>query len=151
MYAQEIMVEPIITCQSTESLADAARKLWDHDCGALPIVNDEGILVGMLTDRDICMAALTQGKLLPDMAIPHAMSKVVYAVTATTPVREVKELMAVQQIRRVPVVDAKGKPIGIITANDLIRAASRSGEGMTKVLQTMASICHPRSELDRAA
>jgi CBS domain-containing protein len=85
MYAQEIMVEPIITCQSTESLADAARKLWDHDCGALPIVNDEGILVGMLTDRDICMAALTQGKLLPDMAIPHAMSKVVYAVTATTP------------------------------------------------------------------
>lgn len=144
MRANEIMIEPIVTCQSNESLADAARKLWDHDCGALPIVNDQGVLVGMLTDRDICMSALMQGKPLSELSIPHAMSKVVYAVTASTPIREIKELMAVQQIRRVPVADANGKPIGIITINDLLRAAARTGDGMTKAAQTVAAISQPR-------
>ncbi len=146
MRADEIMVEPIVTCQSNEPLDQAARRLWDRDCGALPIVNDKGVLVGMLTDRDICMAALIQGRPLAELSIPNAMSKVVYAVTANTTLGEIKELMAVQQIRRVPVVDADNKPIGIITVNDLIRAAARSGNGMTKVMQILASISEHRVE-----
>ena len=151
MRVHQIMIEPVVCCQSNEPLEAAARKLWDHDCGALPIVNDQGVLVGMLTDRDICMAALHQRSALSEISIPSAMSQVVYAVTRDASVAEVKELMAAQQVRRVPVVDADNRPIGIVTMNDLIRAAARSGNGMTKAFQTLASISQPRRSVVKAA
>ena len=124
MRVEELMTTPVITCRSDESLDDAARKMWDFDCGSIVIVNDEGKLVGILTDRDICMGALMNGSSLHRVPIHIAMSRTVHAVTLDATIKEVEHLMMDQQIRRVPVIDASRKPIGMIAVNDLVRDAA---------------------------
>jgi len=153
MRIDELMTSPIVTCQSNETLEAAARELWDRDCGALAIVNDQGHLVGMLTDRDICMGALMQGKPLADIPIHTAMSQTVYAVTRDSSLAEVEALMADQQIRRVPVVDDERRPIGVITVNDLVAAATAPSPRIAdrRVMATLAAIGAHRTIVDRAA
>jgi predicted transcriptional regulator len=61
---EKLMHRPVVTCHVNDSLANAARLLWEQDCGALPVVDERGRVVAMITDRDICMVAYTQGLLL---------------------------------------------------------------------------------------
>jgi CBS domain-containing protein len=119
MRADQIMSLPVVTCRSNETVARAAREMLDHDCGAIPIVNDKGKLVGMLTDRDICMSALAQGVSLASISIHTAMTNDVYAATPDTDVAAIREVMRINRVHRVPVVDRDNKPIGIVSATDL--------------------------------
>jgi len=61
MRAQELMVKHVLSCQEGDSMERAAHLMWEGDIGALPVVDDAGRVIGMITDRDICMAAYTQG------------------------------------------------------------------------------------------
>lgn len=153
MRADELMTTPAITCRADEMLDEAARKMWDYDCGVLAIVNDEGLLVGMLTDRDICMGALTNGSALYRVPIHVAMSRTAYAVTPDASIKEVELLMTNQQIRRVPVVDAAQKPIGMISVNDLVRDAVTGPAGPIdrRVVRTFAAIGEHRKPVEKAA
>lgn len=155
MFAQDLMSHPAVTCHVNDSLNIAAQKMWDHDCGALPIVNDEGKLTGMITDRDICMAALTRGRRLDELLVNGTMSSHVVAVSATLPIGEVEHLMSKYQVRRLPVIDGDGIPVGVISLNDLaIEAARRDTEmkhGPSKIARTLAAICQPRQEKHHAA
>lgn len=149
MRIEKLMTTPVITCRSDETLAEAARKMWDHDCGAMPVVNDEGTLVGMLTDRDICMGGMTQCLPLSEIPIHLAMSRAVFAASPETESGELEDLMRSRQIRRVPIVDQANKPIGIVAIGDLIRGSVRvgspmSGEG-SRVLQALAAISEHRA------
>src|SRR5262245_6101900 len=62
MEVREIMSTDLETCRADDTLDRAARLMWEHDCGVVPVVDHEGTAVGMITDRDICMAAYTQGR-----------------------------------------------------------------------------------------
>ncbi|MBV8762921.1 MAG: CBS domain-containing protein [Deltaproteobacteria bacterium] len=147
------MSKPAITCHVNDSLGLAARLMWDHDCGAVAVVNDDGKLVGMLTDRDICMAAYTQGRSLDAMLVNSAMASNAIAARAGSSISDVEAAMAAYQIRRMPVVDDQGAPIGMITMNDLARAcAHATGQrGQHELVETLAAICEPRAETARAA
>lgn len=153
MRVEELMRPVAVTCHSNESLDAAARKLWEHDCGAIAVVNDKGTLVGMLTDRDICMGVFLNGRPLAEISIHTAMSRAVYAVTPDVSIRELEGLMSEQQIRRVPVVDAEHRPIGMVTINDLVREAAKPGSRISsgRVLQVLAAIGQHRSLVDQAA
>jgi len=155
MQVDEIMSRPAITCHSQDPLSFAAHKMWEHDCGAIAVINDEGKLVGMITDRDICMAGLLQNQPLGDIPVHIAMARSVYAVEPRQGIEDVERLMAVHQVRRIPVVGADGKPIGIVSVNDLTREAAKpqSGlrPGLTRLVQTLALISQPRTETQKAA
>jgi CBS domain-containing protein len=155
MLVQEIMTTPVVACQSNETLNVAAQKMWDHDCGAIPIVNDKGKLVGIVTDRDVCMAAYTQARPLHELPIHIAMSKEILSVRPEQDIAEVEELMTAKQVRRIPVVDADGKPIAIVSISDIIRNAVRPAVqlkgGVAKVMQTLASLSKPRNRSKHAA
>jgi CBS domain-containing protein len=62
MKVQDIMTQEVQCCGPDTNLAAAAKMMWDSDCGALPVVNIEGHLLGVITDRDICRAAATRNK-----------------------------------------------------------------------------------------
>lgn len=149
MRVDQIMTTPVLYCRSNESLEQAAKKLWDHDCGALPIVNDEGHLVGMLTDRDICMAALFQGKPLRDLRVEEAMAKQVITCKASDSIEDAERIMEQEQIRRLPVVDNDGGLMGIVSMADIVREAARSQYGQhheipaSGVMTTLAKISTP--------
>lgn len=147
MRVQELMTAQPFTCQSNQSLYVVARMMWEHDCGAIPIVDDKGHLVGMVTDRDICMAAFTQGRALQELPIHIAMSKQIYSARPEQDVSEVRALMADHQVRRIPIVDEQRKPIGIVTLKDLARDPSTA----TRLTQTLAQILRPHAETQRAA
>lgn len=149
MKARELMTHPAITCHVNDPLNMAAHRMWNNDFGALPVVNDDGKLTGMITDRDICMAAYTQGRPLDTMLVNSAMASHVVSAGPEQSIIAIEELMSKHQVRRVPVVDTDGKPLGIISIDDLakeaVQASSRMPQGMAKVTQTLAAICRPRN------
>ncbi len=154
MHARDLMTPSIVTCHVNDPLNLAAQKMWDADVGALPVVNDEGKVTGMITDRDICMAAYTQGRALDALLVNHAMATHPVVARPEQSVSELAELMAKHQIRRIPVVDAIGRPVGIVSMNDIaiesVQPDSRIKNGLTKVAHTLAAICRRRT-VPRAA
>ncbi len=155
MRAQDLMTTPAITCHVNDPLSRVAQELWSGDIGALPVVNDEGKLTGMITDRDVCMAAYTQGRPLNEMLVNSAMATHVVSAPADAFVSEIETLMANHQIRRVPIVDAEGRPIGVVTLNDLaiesVQPDTRMKNGPAKVAHTLAAISEHRPSREWAA
>jgi len=129
MRIADIMSRPAVTCRPNESLQEAARLMWECDCGAVPVVQDDGAVTGIVTDRDIAMAAYTKGERLRDIRVAEAMSKVVFTVRPETALEDAERLMSDKQIRRLPVVDERKRPIGIISLGDVARSAIGQGSG----------------------
>ena len=147
MRIRELMTQPVITCHQNEPLNKAARSMWERDCGSVPVVDDDGGLVGMITDRDICMSAYTRNARLEDILIQNAMAKHVFSCRPDDTLDMAEQLMADKQIRRLPVVDQNNRPVGMLSMNDMARhaASTRRKNGVEKeVVETLAAICQPR-------
>ena len=151
MRIREIMSEPAVTCRATDSLNRAARLMWEHDCGVLPVTGDDGRLVGVVTDRDICMAAYTRGTTLRAIRVEDAMARSVFGCGPDDSLEKAETLMSDKQIRRLPVVDEYDRPIGVVSVNDIARqaATSRKQDGRDQFTQTLAAIGRPRRVGDR--
>lgn len=120
MKVRNCMTTPVFTVHPMDSLRHAARLMWDRDCGALPVA-DGGLVVGMITDRDICMAALIQQAPLGEIFVVSAMSRTVHVCTDDDTVEAAEEIMRRNQVRRLPVQDGARKLVGILSLNDLAR------------------------------
>lgn len=120
------------TCRRTESLEDVARRLWEHDVGGVPVVAESGAPIGMITDRDICMAALFSGKPLGEMIVEDILTSEgrVPAITCweRSSVADALETMKRGQVRRLPVVDDSGHLVGLVSVADLAQATGRVRE-----------------------
>ncbi len=153
MRARDLMSYPAITCHVNDSLASVARQMWDHDCGSVAVVKDEGVLTGMITDRDICMAAYTQGRALDEILVNSVMASHVVCATSDVGVSEIERMMAEHQLRRIPIIDAEHRPIGMITIADLVtecvRPASHLEQG--RLAHTLASIERRRNPINLEA
>ncbi|HEY0465623.1 MAG TPA: CBS domain-containing protein [Polyangiaceae bacterium] len=101
-----IMSREVRSCSPDDSLNRAAQMMWEGNCGALPVVSHEGLIVGMITDRDVCMASYTQGQKLSALTVESAMSSAVRACEADEPISRVLEIMEESRVRRVPVIRA---------------------------------------------
>jgi CBS domain-containing protein len=118
---REVMSREPLSCRPADSLSRAAQLMWDGDCGVLPVVDEAGKPIGIVTDRDICMAAYTRGLPLAELAVSGAMSTAVYTCKPTDSLRTLMEEMATRQVRRVPVVAEDGSLIGIVSLADIAR------------------------------
>lgn len=125
MPVRDLMMQPVTTCHVDDLLSTPAQLMWDRDVGAVPVVDADGRLVGMITDRDICMAALMQGRPPDDIPVRTAMAKQVFACSPDAPIAEAEAIMRDKQVRRVPVIDADGRLVGMLSLNDLAREAVR--------------------------
>jgi CBS domain-containing protein len=147
-----LMSQPVHACRDEESLRSAAERMWDQDIGVLPVVDDGGRLVGVVTDRDICMTAYLRGQRLDQCRIDSAMTREVASCHCDTSIEDAQELMRRLQIRRLPVVDDQGRPVGMLSLNDLALAASRTESGRLGlrregVLATLAAVSlHRRAQ-----
>lgn len=145
MKIARIMSRDVRACNAGHTLARAAQLMWDHDIGAVPVVDDNGRIVGIITDRDACMAAYTRGQPLAEILVADAMSTDVVTCRDNATDDEVARLMASAKVRRIPVTDASRRVIGIVSLNDLALALRR-GLGVTalEVAETLAAVCAPR-------
>jgi len=144
------MTQNVHCCDRDDSLERAAQLMWEHDIGAVVVVDGAGRPIAMLTDRDISMAAYIQGKPLAKIRVGEAMSKALVTVQTANSVSDVEQVMREHQVRRVPVVNAGGELAGIVSQNDLVREAARERETSNKeisaveVTATLAAISQPR-------
>jgi CBS domain-containing protein len=146
MKISELMTRTVQVCRATDTLDRAAQLMWDHDIGTLVVVDEHGQVIGMITDRDACMAAYTRGGALCDIPVEVAMSKHVVTCRPDDSDTAVAELMAKHKIRRVPVVDDAHRPIGILSLNDLARTMAHGRNvPATAVAGTLAAICEHRT------
>jgi CBS domain-containing protein len=152
MRIRDIMSKPVITCSPIDSLDQAARLMWEFDCGAVPVVDTDGTVAGIVTDRDACMAAYTQGKSLKDIAVSEAMARQVFCCRPDDALEAVERLMESKQIRRLPVVDAEKRPVGLVTLGDIARCTRHHDDGDEgEVVRILSAISRPRRRELRTA
>jgi CBS domain-containing protein len=145
-------ITTVRTCAPNDTVARAAQLMWDHDIGALPVVDANNQVVAMITDRDICMAAYTRGSLLADMLVRDVMSRGVATCYDHMSDREVANVMAERQVRRIPVIDGKRNLVGMVSLNDLARAPRRGHPvPANEVAETLASVGEPRRQAAASA
>jgi len=120
--ARSLMSTHVVTCQGDDSLSDAAHLMWNADCGMVPVLGEQRP-IGVITDRDVCMAAYIQGKPLGEMRVDSAMSQQLHTCAADDSLTDVLEVMRDKQVRRLPVVSAEGKLLGVVSLADVLRWA----------------------------
>jgi CBS domain-containing protein len=152
MRVEQVMTKQVQCCRPENTLEQAAQLMWDNDCGCLPVCQGDGInkIVGMITDRDITMCALFQGKPLCDLGVADAMAREVRTCHPDDALADAEQTMRDGQIRRLPVVDDDQCVIGMISLADLAQEAVRERTASTQeitegeVNDTLAEICAPR-------
>lgn len=138
------MTESPCSINVTQCLNDAACLMWEFDCGCVPVCNDEDRTIGIVTDRDICMAAYTRGLPIASIPVTTAMSKTVFTCQPDDSIESAEETMKHHQVRRLPVLDSNQQLVGILSLNDIALAYKKrtldSAVKATSVAQTLASV-----------
>jgi len=149
MKVKEVMTADAKAIWITESLAAAAKEMWENDCGALPIIKEGRKVVGMITDRDICMASAMRNRNPSAISVEEVMNETVYAAEAEEDVEKALQTMREHKIRRLPVLNVAGELEGIVSMNDIVlHAKARNGKkppiDYTDVVKAYQAICeHP--------
>ena len=149
MKVKDVMTPDARAIWLTDSLAAAAKEMWENDCGVLPIIKDGKKVVGMITDRDICMAAAMRDRTPAHISVQEVMNPNIFSATAEDEVAHALRLMREHKIRRLPVINAEGELAGILSMNDIVlRAKARNGKkpeiDYADVVKTYQAICeHP--------
>lgn len=152
MRVQELMTLAPWTCRATDSATIAAQMMWDRDCGIVPVLGEDGHLAGVVTDRDLCMAAYFQDRPLSQISVASAMSSDVFTCRPGDPVSDAERLMRQKQVKRLPVVDDHGWLAGMLSLSDVAQAVKRNGglrekaAGGEDLLETVAAVSKPRVE-----
>ena len=145
MRVQELMQKEVKACKATDNVNAAAKLMWDFGCGTLPVLDKDEKVIGMITDRDICMAAYTQGRALTDIPVASCMSKSVFAAKPTDELGVAEQLMRTNRVRRIPVVNDEATLVGLVTLDDLARRVNGGKDQPPvtekEVAQTYAGIC----------
>lgn len=145
MIVSDLMTSPARTCRADDPCATAAQIMWDTDCGCVPVTDVDGTIAGVVTDRDLCMAAHTTGRPLTAIGVAHAMNPHPRTVRANRKADDALALMADAQVHRLPVVDAKNRVIGVLALSDvLLPYATRIGKRAAPVVATLAAISRRR-------
>jgi CBS domain-containing protein len=144
------MTSNVKSCQPETNLAEAAALMWDNDCGTLPVLNDAGRVIGMITDRDIAIATATKGRLASEIRVNEAMSGNLFSCALGEDTKSALKTMRHEKVRRLPVVNHDGLLQGILSLNDIVlRAEEAKGKYVPDLsyedaMSTLKAICEHR-------
>jgi CBS domain-containing protein len=131
MKVQEIMTKVVAVLPPDAQLSEVARVMRDYDIGSVPIADQEK-LVGMVTDRDIVVRALADGATINGRCARDVMSPKVLYCYEDQSVEEALGLMGEQQVRRLPVLDAERRLVGVVSLGDVSQAVAQKAGGALK-------------------
>jgi CBS domain-containing protein len=126
------------------TLGTALEVMWRRDVGSVPVVDVRGHVVGIITDRDIALASYLRDEKPAHIRVSNSMSGNVLTCGPDESVATAEARMRRSQVRRLPVVDALGKPIGMLTLSDLARGQGMPGAIAGALIQTLRVISQPR-------
>jgi len=140
----------VYICAPEDTLARAAQLMWEKDLGCLPVCGPGRKALAMLTDRDISMAAFMQWKHLAETSVESAMSRALCTCSPDDELGVAEDIMRKNQVRRLPVVDAQGVLVGLLSLGDVARYVRQHSPRQTgsvaqqRLADTLAAICEPR-------
>ena len=149
MLVKDIMRSNVETCRLDDNLESVALRMWNHDCGVIPVVDENYHPVGMITDRDIAMGCSLNHKPLWEMNARDILNhRPLFSCDGEENVTTLLEMMNEHQIRRIPVTNGDGQLAGIVSIGDTINVAkkgnrSANGLGYDKVMNALKGISNP--------
>src|SRR5882672_3326569 len=131
MQVKEVMTADPACCISETALQEVAQMMVDHDCGEIPVVDNQEtkLPIGVITDRDIVCRTVARALNPLDLTVADCMSKPCVTVTPDMSVEECSRILEENKIRRVPVVDTNGFCCGIVALADIALHAKKSVAG----------------------
>ena len=145
MKVEQLMTPSPATCGLSDNLAQAVERMWDANCGVIPVVDDAAHVIGVVTDRDVCVAAATRGLAPGEIRVGEMQRKPVITCRPDDTVQAALELMQQHHIRRLPVTTDQGVLHGIISLDDITLVAGRRGAvSAADILRTLKGIVAPR-------
>jgi len=150
MRVSDVMTGQVETCRAEDPLDVPARIMRDQGCGCIVVVDDLERAVALVTDRDICIRALATMGSLHVSTVADAMSPHLFTCSPDDTVAAAEGLMRKWHVRRLPVVDERGRPVGLLSLDDLAWAATRTSDLFdrrvtpSEVGATLAEVAHPR-------
>jgi CBS domain-containing protein len=123
---EDVMARRVATVGPEDGLDRAARGMHQRQCGSVIVVDDENHALGVVTDRDVCMAAWRSNSPLSMLTVRDAMSRRLFACRPGDPVARAEQLMDLHQVRRLPVVDDDGRLVGLVALDGIGREAGRA-------------------------
>ena len=152
MKVSEVMTRDVRTCTPDTNLADAAIRMWDNDCGTLPVIDENNLVTGMVTDRDICIAAATRHQDIANIQVGELAGHELHSCSPDADLRDALKVFEKARVRRLPVVDDYGKLEGILSLRDMILIASEgtnaTGTGIShsEVMNALRAISMPHEK-----
>ena len=129
MRVSELMHTPPVTCRPNATIAEVARLMRDRNVGSVIVVDAVGYLAGIVTDRDVAVRGVGEGR-SGDLAVEYVMSRNVATVPLHADVADAAGIMAKRRVRRVPVVDEEDTPHGLLALDDLLRHLGREADAV---------------------
>ena len=120
MKVKEVMTQSSVCCGPETNVGRAVELMWNRNVGMLPVVNNDGKLIGVLTDRDICIAMGTRNRLPGELTVGEIAVREVFTCKPNDEIHEALLEMANHQVRRLPVVNEQGVPQGVLSMDDLV-------------------------------
>src|SRR5215831_1418489 len=145
MRVKHVMTKDPSCCVPSDGAPRAAAIMRDEDTGIVPVIDNEQSqkVVGVVTDRDLCMNVVAEGRAPQTVPVEACMTTAVVTCSPNDSVEKATELMKENQIRRVPVVDADGRLQGIVSMADLV---SRADLKVTETHDTLKKVSAPARE-----
>lgn len=156
MRIQDVMVKTVASCRPDANLATAAALMWEHGCGLLPVVDDQGKVTGVITDRDVCIALGTRNQRGSEVKITDVAYRAPVLCHANDDLRSALKTMASERVRRLPVIDAEGVLVGILSLEDITLQARHHGDtdrppvSFEDVMNALRAIYQKRQQRARA-
>jgi CBS domain-containing protein len=127
MLVSDIMKKPPATCKTHDTVTDAAKIMHEHRCGFVPVVDPHGAVVGVVTDRDVCLTVGDKNRAMTHVSVQDAMSNHVFSCYADENVKTALATMAKRHVRRLPALDRHGHLQGVLSIDDVIQAPPHRG------------------------
>ncbi len=146
MKIRDLMIDAVVSCRADANVAAAGALMWQHDCGFLPVVDDRNRVIGVLTDRDICIALCTRNVRASELTAREVAAQQIATCEPEEDVRAALKTMRDNKVHRLPVLDAAGILQGIVSMDDILIYTERRGVRLRSevtpedVLQTLQAI-----------
>jgi CBS domain-containing protein len=152
MKVKDVMTPNVKTCFMSDNLATAARLMWEHDCGCVPVLNEHAQVVGMVTDRDVCMTVFFQGVSMSEIKVSTVMSRQLFVCTVDDDLSAAERTMCEKKVRRLPVLDQQARLVGLLSLSGIAMRADREyAQGAVtravtdaQVARLIAAVSRPR-------
>jgi signal-transduction protein with cAMP-binding, CBS, and nucleotidyltransferase domain len=138
MRVSELMHTPAVTCRPNATIAEVARLMRDRNVGSVIVVDAVGYLAGIVTDRDVAVRGVGEGR-SGDLAVEYVMSRNVATVPLHADVADAAGIMAKRRVRRVPVVDEEDTPHGLVALDDLVRHLGRETDAVADTVMVQVT------------